>query len=435
MDLFDEWRKTAAAFGPLTALIDVASGRQWTFYGLAAELEALPPAPAGQPLAVSAAGGPAFVLETLRAWRDRVPLVPLDSGGRLPDRLDGLPEWCVHVKSTSGSTGEPKIILFRPEQVAADAESIVRTMGITPAMTNVGVVSMAHSYGFSSLVAPLLLHGVPLAIAENPLPAAVASALAMVDDSVVPAVPAMWRAWHDAGLLARAAGSIRIAISAGAPLPADLEQAVFRECGLKIHNFYGASECGGIAYDDSEVPRPDGSALVGRPMRGVRLGVAPDGCLEVRGPAVGEGYWPPGSQGGEALHGGCHRTGDLARVTGDGLELTGRAGDAINVAGRKLAPAVVEAVMERHPAVRHCVVFGVPSRNAARTDDVVIALSLREDAARLDVEQALRRHAAAELDAWQVPRRWVIDDSVGPDERGKISRRRWREMFLAGADR
>ena len=53
----------------------------------------------------------------------------------------------------------------------ADAENIVATMGLRPDWPNLGVISLAHSYGFSNLVLPLLLHGIPLILAPVPLPA------------------------------------------------------------------------------------------------------------------------------------------------------------------------------------------------------------------------------------------------------------------------
>ena len=101
------------------------------------------------------------------------------------------------------------------------------------------------------------------------------------DAFTLAAVPALWRAWHDAQAIP---ASVRLAISAGAPLPVALEQAVSTARGLEIDNFYGSSECGGIADDATETPRSDGTCA-GTPMRGVELNCDDDGCLEVRSPA------------------------------------------------------------------------------------------------------------------------------------------------------
>ena len=119
-------------------------------------------------------------------------------------------------------------------------------MGLRPDWPNLGVISLAHSYGFSNLVLPLLLHGIPLILAPAPLPEIIRRAAGRKCAVTLAAVPALWRAWHEA---AGIPAQVRLAISAGAPLPLNLEQSVFAAGGIKIHNFYGASECGGIAYD------------------------------------------------------------------------------------------------------------------------------------------------------------------------------------------
>ena len=153
---------------------------------------------------------------------------------------------CCHLKTTPASTGVPRAVAFTEEQLAADAENIVTTMGLRPDWPNLGVISLAYSYGFSNLVLPLLLHGIPLYLVPSPLPVALRCAAHAHWNLTVAAVPALWHAWHKAGAIL---SNVRLAISAGAPLPLTLERAVFEEHGVKIHNFYGSTECGGIAYD------------------------------------------------------------------------------------------------------------------------------------------------------------------------------------------
>jgi hypothetical protein len=62
------------------------------------------------------------------------------------------------------------------EQLIADAKNIVETMGLRSAWPNVTVISLAHSYGFSNVVLPLALHGIPLIIARGALPEALREA-------------------------------------------------------------------------------------------------------------------------------------------------------------------------------------------------------------------------------------------------------------------
>ncbi|MDO8348654.1 MAG: class I adenylate-forming enzyme family protein [Planctomycetota bacterium] len=416
--LYARWRQVAAFHGARVALVEYRSGRRWTFGELAGLAES--GAVTGE-VARPAGGTAEFVVTVLRAWRDGRPVCPLDQGQVLP-ALPALPVGVVHLKLTSATTGASRLVAFTEEQLAADAGQIVEAMGLRPEWPNLAVVSLAHSYGFSSLVLPLLLHGVPLILCDGPMPESVRRAAAGWPDLTLAAVPALWRSWHEANAIPE---TVRLAVSAGAPLPVALESAIHARSGLKVHNFYGATECGGIAYDPTPEPRTD-EGWVGRPMPGVTVSVSADGCLEVRGAAVGIGYLPA-----DPVHlgHGRYHTRDLARVGPDGVRLLGRASDLINVAGRKVVPDAVEAVLAGHPGIRGCVVFGVPDGDAARHERVV-AVVVADQADVPDSE--LRSLVMRSLPSWQLPREWVRVAEIPANARGKVSRAAWRERFLAG---
>ena len=312
------------------------------------------------------------------------------------------------------------MIAFTADQLTADAENIVATMGLRPDWPNLGVISLAHSYGFSNLVLPLLLHGIPLVLAGAPLPEIVRRAAETEKAVTLAAVPALWRAWRDAGAIPR---QVRLAISAGAPLPIALEQDVFATHGLKIHNFYGSSECGGIAYDATSGPRLDGSCA-GASMHNVQLSVADDGCLEVRSRAVGQGYWPEPEPN---LGKGAFHTGDLAEISYGLVYLRGRVSDQINVAGRKVSPEAIEKALLGHPNVRECVVFGVPAGNHERSETIVACVSSGGNGV---TAEGLKQFLLSKLPAWQIPRDWWFVESLDANSRGKLSRAEWRKRFL-----
>lgn len=423
MELYHRWLETCAANAKSWAIRDRVAGQEWTFDGLARALAALPRlAPGSWAVAAEEDGMARFVLKTLQAWRDGAVLVPVESVGEVLGAGKGMPAEVVHVKTTSGSTGGPRRVLFTAAQLMADHDQIRVGMGLRHEVPNLAVISPAHSYGFSNLVLPLLLSGMPVIVAGNPLPGTVRAALAESGGPVtLPAVPVMWRAWQRAGILQGA--DIALAITAGAPMPLELEAEIFERAGLKVHNFYGASECGGIAFDDRAEPRPC-AAEIGRPMSAARVSVGGDGCLEVRGAAVALGY-EGGGEDDERLHGGVFRSGDLARVEGGRVFLDGRATDTIHIAGRKVAPQVIEEALLRVPGVRHCVVFGVASEDRARVEEIAACVNAEDDVAR----EVLQRALGEWLPAWQVPRHWWLTSELRPDARGKTSRTLWRRRF------
>ena len=413
--LYERWREVASRRGDAVAVREFPGGRTWTFTELERAGEQAAPAPH---VLQTARAGFGFLIDVLRAWRDGAVLVPDDTGGTFHFDASELPGGVCHVKVTSGSTGNRQGVMFDAEALAADARQVIATMGLHEELPNLGVISLAHSYGFSNLVTPLLLEGIPLFLADSPLPGLMRDVLATGISSgmALPAVPAMWRAWEQSAL---DFSTVRIAISAGAPLPLELESAVHARTGLKIHNFYGSSECGGIAYDISDTPRHD-AGFVGSAMSGVALSVDEDsGCLLVKSPAIGMGYL--GAENGFAASG--YLTGDLAEIRNGNVHLLGRTGDAIHVAGYKVAPRVIEDALLRVPGLRCCVVFGAPSSDPVRGEEIVAVVSGRADRAEL-------RAALAHLPPPYQPRHWWPNDELAPDARGKISRARWKGLWM-----
>ena len=411
--LYERWHQIAREHRKETALHDFALGRPWTFAELAVAAEnGSVPGPVVFPQ------GRDFIFTLLRAWRSGQVVCPLETG-RTPPGFTRLPRECVHLKITSATTGAPKLVAFRAEQLAADADNIVATMGLRPDWPNLGVISVAHSYGFSNLILPLLLHGIPLILADTALPEAVRQAASAAEAITLPAVPALWSAWHGAGSIPK---NIRLAISAGAPLSLALEQAVFATHGLKIHNFYGSSECGGIAYDPIEEPRDDASCA-GAPMKGVELSVDDAGCLQVRGHAVGETYWPEPDPN---LKDGCFRTSDIVELSDGLVYLRGRAGDLINVAGRKVLPDLIERTLLTHPLVRECLVFGAPGGDAERGETIVAYVAADSTVGG----EVLKQFLLSRLPSWQIPRKWRFVEALKANDRGKLSRAEWRRKFL-----
>jgi len=420
--LYERWERLAAAHGSETAFFESEGRTLWTLQSLADAVrkrrdDSLPVESPPLPQPPSAGTLAEFLIATLCAWRAGKAICPLEPGQQRPN-IDAVPSGTALLKQTSATTGAARYVAFTEAQVAADADNIVATMGLRREWPNVGVISLAHSYGFSNLVLPLLLHGIPLILARSPLPEDLRQAAARARDITLPAVPTLWRAWLEAGAIPN---NIQLAISAGAPLPLLLEQEVFSKSCLKIHNFYGATECGGIAYDASAKPRVD-PACVGAPMKNVRLSTNEEGCLVVSSDAVGNGYWPTPSP---SLGDGRFVTSDLAEIRDGFVHLNGRASDLINVAGRKVSPETIERALQSHPGVQDCLVLGAPARDAGRGEQIV-ACVVAPPGTTADM---LKEHLLRQLPDWQIPRDWRFVETLAPNSRGKLSRAEWRRRL------
>jgi long-chain acyl-CoA synthetase len=327
------------------------------------------------------------------------------------------------LKVTSGTTAAQRAVRFRSEQLLADCNQICDTMGIGEADLNFGVIPISHSYGFSNLLTPLIARGVSMVLSSDRIPRAVLEDLARTKATVFPGMPLFYQAFAEMENLP-ILPKLRLCISAGTPLAAVVAREFGQKFKLPIHSFYGASECGGICYDRDATDEREG--FVGQPVKGVDIEMldhrASASQIRVRSPAVGDGYFPEPDE--TKLRNGFFVPDDLLSKTANGFRIIGRVSDVINVAGKKVHPAEVEAHLLRFGGVRQAVVFGRPAAVGLRNEGVAACV-----VASGVTETDLLEFCRGALSAWQVPRRIFVVHAVPVNERGKISRRELAQRF------
>jgi long-chain acyl-CoA synthetase len=345
------------------------------------------------------------------------------------------------VKLTSGSTGKPRGVVTPAAALFADDAALARSMELSDDERILGAIPMSHSYGLSSVAMPALTRGSLVIVPEEgsgpfgPLRAAHA-----LGATFFPTVPAFLRAVLASDRPPCLPESLRLTISAGAPLPPSTARR-FREVhGRPVHVFYGSSETGGICFDRVGDAGERGS--VGTPVDGVTIRLLPlesaDGrpAGELRDPeirdrscgvvivesdAVAAGYLPAEP---ERLSGGRFRSGDMARWQGGELVLSGRTDDLINVRGKKVNPREVEGVLADLPGVREVLALGCSDAGRAeQTLRVVVAC----DPGRLSPDRVLA-WCRARLAEHKVPRSVVLVTALPRTSRGKIDRQAARAL-------
>ena len=371
---------------------------------------------------VSALSAEVFAKEEVHS-ENSPQIIPLRTAEAIADWGENVPSL---LKLTSGTTAAPRAIRFRSHQLLADCNQICDTMDISDADLNFGVIPVSHSYGFSHLLTPLMARGVPMVVSRDRTPRAVLADLARTSATVFPGTPAFYQAFCDIGDVPPLP-KLRLCISAGAPLASAVAKTFFEKFKQPIHSFYGASECGGICYDRYGTTFEDG--LVGQPMRGVEVALMDPmdsaSQIRVRSAAVSDGYFPePDAQ---KLGNGVFVPDDLLARHDSALKIVGRISDVINVAGKKVNPAEVEAHLLRFKGVRQAVVFGRPTGAGLRNEEVAACVLTSPGVSESD----LLRFCRTALSGWQVPKRIFIVDIIPTNERGKISRRQLAQQFSA----
>jgi long-chain acyl-CoA synthetase len=377
-----------------------------------------PLAPLAERRRSCAALGARAMLSCTRGW-------PIDVaewvGAEIPDAPPSSDpgDEVAFVKLTSGSTGAPRGVAATEAALLADDAALARTMGLRADDRILGAIPMSHSYGFSSVALPALCRGSICVVPDEEGPLAPLRAAAAAGATVFPSAPAYLQALLKLSQPPHWPASVRLVISASAPLPPEVATQFQARFGRPVHVFYGASECGGICYDREGTAAVRGT--VGEPVEGVtvRLGAldgdADEGLVIVESPSVALGYLPAAD---DHLARGRFVTSDLAVFEGGALRLRGRVDGLINVKGRKVNPVEIESVLQRMPGVAEVVAFGVPS--ADKASDTVRAV-IACPSGRLSYDEVVA-WCRAHLPEHKVPRSVVLVSAIPRTSRGKVSR-------------
>jgi|CXWL01.1.fsa_nt_gi acyl-coenzyme A synthetase/AMP-(fatty) acid ligase len=382
-----------------------ADGRRVGFAGLSDEVSRLRSAfaealPGGAderhlPVAVALGNTVAFVAATLALWRLDVPVVAVDASlspaarrdlcrrlrvrhlleraamevdgpPALPFAVAGLrltrldvaeptraPAGTCLVKLTSGSTGEPVGSCLSQACLAAGINQIAAGMAMTSADTVLLTIPLSHSYGFDHGLLSLVVLGAPLVLEPSRYPAPLLQALVDSQATVLPLVPPLVRAL---GQTAWPVGHrLRLAISAGGPLPDDAARTFRQAAGVPVQQFYGSTESGGICFEAAG-DDPAAVGTVGQPLPGVTIELDDDGRVGVSSAANYLGHFGVDLE----VRQRTVYPGDRAEWTPEGrLRLLGRSAEILNVGGRKVAAAAIEEALRGLAGVQEAAVVGI----------------------------------------------------------------------------
>ncbi len=277
---------------------------------------------------------------------------------------------------TSGSTGPPKAAVHVHSSMTTTAELYAkRILGVAEGDVLFSAAKLSFAYGLgNSQTFTLATGATAVLMAERPTPTSVFKRLARWKPSIFYAVPTLYAHMLASPELPRKnALAMRVCVSAGEALPADLGRRWKERVGVDILEGIGSTEMlhmyisarpGDVRYGATGKPVPGYEVRLvdeqGSPVKQGELGE-----LQVRGPTSATHYWNNREKSRSAFLGEWFRSGDKFRQDEDGYFIyAGRSDDMMKVSGLYVSPAEVEAVLVSHEAVLEAAVVGHEDDNS-----------------------------------------------------------------------
>lgn len=351
----------------------------------------------------------------------------------LPAPYDWAADEVSYIYFTSGTTAAPKGVMLSP----GNHKSFTRICDaywqpVNESSKHICFVPFSHGFGTVFLLPLAMRTASELYIMRAFHPLRVAESITKFGITHMYGVPSHYQQL----LRLPDAASILKPLKAAFCAAAKLEHALMLEweavSGTVLCEGYGLIEtCCGIVW------------RVGTPSLGTgHMGPCPDpkwvevgildedlkpipkgetGQIAVRGPSLMKGYLNDSEETDRVMKDGWFLTGDKGHITADGeLFMTGRIKDIINIAGIKVSPYEVEAVLQAHPAVAEVAVTAAPDKLYGE----VVKAYVRVLPGGTVTERELIRFAAERLINFQVPKVIEFVTAFPLNNMGKLDRKR-----------
>ncbi|HJU30560.1 MAG TPA: benzoate-CoA ligase family protein [Hyphomicrobiaceae bacterium] len=340
---------------------------------------------------------------------------------------------------SSGSTGMPKGVRHVHSSPMETARLTGQgCLGMREDDLVFSAAKLFFAYGLgNAMTFPMSVGATAVLLPERPTPEVVFRTLKHHQPTMFFGVPTLY-----AGMLAYPDGTrdnssqrLRLCVSAGEALPAEVGKAFRARLGVDILDGVGSTEMlhqyvcnspGSLKYGTSGKPVPGYEVrLVDEHGRDVADGEV--GEMLVKGPSAAEGYWNQREKSRATFEGAWTRSGDKYTRDAEGYYIyQGRTDDMFKVSGIWVSPFEVESALVGHDAVLEAAVVPKEDGDGLLKPKAFIVLKPGKSPAN-GLEDELRDHVKAKAGVWKYPR-WIdFVDGLPKTATGKIQRFKLRE--------
>jgi benzoate-CoA ligase family protein len=341
---------------------------------------------------------------------------------------------------TSGTTGSPKGAMHRHANIRHVCQTYGdQVLGITSADSCFSIAKLFFAYGIgNSAFFPLSAGATTVLEPRRPTPAVLQERMHRDRPTLFFGVPTFYAALLHSDIPDDTFASVRLATSAGEPLPALLQRRFTERFGVEIIDGIGSTEAlhiflsnrpGDIRPGTTGLPVP-GYELALRDAEGELVPQGQPGTLHVRGESIAVGYWRRTAASRQVFGGQWLNTGDTYLENQDGsYTCLGRSSDLIKAGGIWVTPSEVESRLLEHPKVAEAAVVGFPDVDGL---DKPVACVVTQGSVTQDELIAWCRDGLAHFKS---PRTIVFVGELPKTATGKLQRFKVRELVADNVHR
>jgi len=340
---------------------------------------------------------------------------------------------------TSGSTGRPKAAVHLHRDWMYCCESYARgVLNIGPEDVTFSSSKLFHAYGLGNgLMFPFYVGATTVLFPDRPQARSILETVHATRPSLLFSVPTLYAAMlqemeqgHRYDL-----SSVRLAVSAAEPLPAEIFRRWRDRFGVEILDGIGSTEVLHIylsARAGRVRPGSTGQAVPGYELRIVDDNGedAPPGVigdLLVSGESTAPCYWNRRQLSAERMRGKWFFTGDKYSVDADGFYwYAGRSDDLFRVSGQWVSPHEVESALIEHASVLEAAVIAYREETKLHTPKAFVVLK-QGVAGCPELARELQDFVKRRITPYKYPRRIEFLPELPKTAAGKLLRYKLRE--------
>jgi fatty-acyl-CoA synthase len=369
----------------------------------------------------------------------------------LPDRPDPDENAAVAMCYTTGTTGNPKGVLYSHRAIVLHTLGLAldHCMGIRETDTMLPVVPMFHANAWGMPFTAVMVGAKIVLPGPHLDPQSIVELFERERVTITGGVPTIWMGvmqFLDANPGKYDLSAIRAMYVGGSAVPQAMIEQFERKFGLKIFQAWGMTEMaplGTVARCSSEIEQQSDAvkfayrAKQGRPAPFVEIRarnedglVAWDGKtmgeLEVRGPWIAGAYYNRPDAADRFTEDGWFKTGDIVTIDQDAtIQVQDRTKDLIKSGGEWISSVALECALMGHPAVAEAAV--IPVKHPKWDERPIAAVVLKPGQSASPAE--LRAFLAPSFSRFWLPDAFEFVDAIPRTSAGKFKKSALRDQF------